>query len=99
MVCVVEILTTDGINFSAKSAKESGADFAWSKLKKLTFVKKIIRNIFFKFFINVLCTKQSKNLIPKKINPWILIFFQVSDQLLLKYFLFVLEKWRKTDLL
>ena len=31
---VVEILTTDGINFSAKSAKEAGASFEFTKVEK-----------------------------------------------------------------
>jgi len=37
---VVEIFTTDGINLSAKSAKDAGASFA-----KTLGVKKIIKNI------------------------------------------------------
>jgi hypothetical protein len=36
IVCVVEILTTDGINFSAKSANESGAGLALKVLRKLS---------------------------------------------------------------
>jgi len=34
-VCVVEIFTTDGINFSAKSAKDSGTLFEYDLLAKL----------------------------------------------------------------
>ena len=34
-VCVVEIFTTEGINFSARSAKDSGTDFAFTKDVKL----------------------------------------------------------------
>ena len=32
-VCVVEIFTTEGINFSAKSAKDSGAFLHLQKMK------------------------------------------------------------------
>ena len=45
MVCVVEILTTDGISFSAKSAKDSGTDLAFTKnvkLKNNIEIKKIL---------------------------------------------------------
>tara|TARA_B100001175_G_scaffold314319_1_gene323439 strand:+ start:826 stop:1011 length:186 start_codon:yes stop_codon:yes gene_type:complete len=35
IVCVVEIFTTDGINFSAKSAKDDGAEFALAKKDRL----------------------------------------------------------------
>ena len=34
IVWLVEILTTDGINFSAKSAKELGASLAFPKIGK-----------------------------------------------------------------
>ena len=39
-VWVVEILTTDGINFSARSAKEVGASSAFAT--KLQLIKKIV---------------------------------------------------------
>ena len=44
-VWVVEMLTTDGISFSAKSAKESGTAFAWidEKLKIITKKKIFLR--------------------------------------------------------
>ena len=38
-VCVVEIFTTDGINFSAKSAKDSGFEFAFRKILDLKLKK------------------------------------------------------------
>ena len=44
-VWVVEIFTTDGINFSAKSANESGT--AWTYEEKPTFKIKETKNIFF----------------------------------------------------
>jgi hypothetical protein len=47
-VCVVEILTTDGINFSAKSAKESGLVFALILLEKDNSIKIIT------IFLNIL---------------------------------------------
>tara|TARA_B100001057_G_scaffold85598_1_gene81445 strand:+ start:364 stop:624 length:261 start_codon:yes stop_codon:yes gene_type:complete len=48
-VCVVDIFTTEGINFSAKSAKDSGTDCAFEKYEKLKFrIKiKIVSLIFF----------------------------------------------------
>ena len=44
-VWVVEILTTDGINFSARSAKDSGTAFAIEKKPKLKINE--TKNIFF----------------------------------------------------
>ena len=38
-VCLVDILTTEGINLSAKSAKESGTGFECTK-EKLIMIKK-----------------------------------------------------------
>ena len=51
IVCVVEIFTTEGINLSARSAKESGIGFALEKLinPKLKNMKTV--NIFLKNFI------------------------------------------------
>jgi hypothetical protein len=48
-VVVVEILTTDGINFSAKSANEAGASFANTCDAKL--IANIIINNFLILFI------------------------------------------------
>ena len=50
-VCVVEIFTTDGINLSAKSAKDAGTSFA--KLKEEIFTKKILTQINFKVLVNI----------------------------------------------
>jgi hypothetical protein len=49
-VCVVEIFTTDGINLSARSAKEAGTDFEFDWIEKLK-VKIIVNNINLIFFI------------------------------------------------
>ena len=57
-VWLVEILTTDGINFSAKSAKDPGTGFAFKLVKFKTMQMK---NIFFRKFINFLYTKLLKN--------------------------------------
>jgi len=57
-VWVVEILTTEGINFSAKSAKDSGTGFAY-KDEKLNII--VINKIFFIKFISFLYTKLLKS--------------------------------------
>ena len=49
-VCVVEILTTEGINFSAKSANEAGTFFEWELREKFSVKNKVINNILI-FFI------------------------------------------------
>ena len=49
-VWVVEILTTDGINFSARSAKDAGTVFEFDWIDKLK-VKIIVKNINLIFFI------------------------------------------------
>ena len=52
-VCVVEILTTDGINLSARSAKDTGTDceFDWiEKLKVSIITENISFNLFILFF-------------------------------------------------
>ena len=61
-VCVVAILTTDGINFSAKSAKDSGTFLALAKKEKLT-TKKATNNIltFFILIFNRPNNKKSNN--------------------------------------
>ena len=50
IVCVVEILTTEGVNFSAKSAKDSGVAFVCTTNDELKN-KTEIMNIFI-FLIN-----------------------------------------------
>ena len=50
-VCVVEIFTTDGISFSAKSANDSGTDLAFTKNDKLTNNIEINNNLKFLNFI------------------------------------------------
>src|SRR6056300_1866499 len=55
-VCVVEILTTDGINLSARSAKDAGTVFEFDcieKLKAKTNVK-ITNLIFFILTFNII---------------------------------------------
>jgi hypothetical protein len=47
---VVEMLTTDGINLSARSAKDAGTLFELDWIEKLK-VKMIVRNINLIFFI------------------------------------------------
>jgi len=61
-VCVVEIFTTDGINFSAKPAKDSGAFLALAKKEKLT-TKRTTNNIltFFILILNIPNNKKSNN--------------------------------------
>ena len=49
-VCVVEILTTDGINLSARSAKDAGTVFEFDWIEKL-IVKIKATNINLIFFI------------------------------------------------
>ena len=49
-VVVVEIFTTDGINFSARSAKDAGASSA-KTLKAKQTVKNIINNFFILFIL------------------------------------------------
>jgi hypothetical protein len=44
---VVEILTTEGINFSAKSAKDSGTGFALARAKLKIVTKKNILKVDF----------------------------------------------------
>ena len=62
IVCVVEIFTTDGINFSAKSAKDSGTFLALAKKEKLT-TKRTTNNIltFFILILNIPNNKKSNN--------------------------------------
>jgi hypothetical protein len=43
IVCVVEIFTTDGINFSAKSANEAGTFLALTEVEKTTIKIKFIK--------------------------------------------------------
>tara|TARA_B100000945_G_C20258174_1_gene537945 strand:+ start:575 stop:796 length:222 start_codon:yes stop_codon:yes gene_type:complete len=50
IVVVVKIFTTDGINFSAKSAKDDGISFAFTKEEKL--IKENTKKIFKYFFIS-----------------------------------------------
>jgi hypothetical protein len=54
IVCVVEIFTTDGINFPAKSAKDSGTFLACAKNAKL-IIKNTTNNIlvFFILIFNI----------------------------------------------
>ena len=50
MVVVVEILTTDGISFSAKSAKDEGISFELTILeifKNINMTIMLLKNIFF----------------------------------------------------
>ncbi len=49
-VVVVEIFTTDGINFSARSAKEAGTGLEFTFKEKVSD-KTIVRNIIFIFLI------------------------------------------------
>ena len=49
-VCVVEILTTDGINFSARSANDDGTEFELDWVEKPK-VKTNVKIINLKFFI------------------------------------------------
>ena len=43
IVCVVEIFTTDGISFSAKSANESGTFLALTEVVKIIIKNKFIK--------------------------------------------------------
>jgi len=43
LVCVVEIFTTDGISFSAKSANESGTFLALTDVEKINIKIKFIK--------------------------------------------------------
>jgi hypothetical protein len=56
IVCVLDIFTTEGINFSARSAKELGTFLLWAKdpekINKTIIVLKFI--IFLKFFIIII---------------------------------------------
>ena len=49
-VCVVEILTTDGINLSAKSAKDAGTVFEFELIEKLK-TKRNVKTTNLNFFI------------------------------------------------
>jgi len=73
IVCVVEIFTTDGINFSARSAKESGTGLAVSKVINNKLNKTKLNNIFLNFAFIFLYTKQLKTLITKKKFQYFLI--------------------------
>ena len=53
-VWVVEIFTTDGINLSAKSAKESGIFCEFDFVEK-TNVSINIKKYFLNFFISIFC--------------------------------------------
>ena len=62
IVCVVEIFTTDGINFSAKSAKDSGKFLELAKKEKL-ITNRTTDNIlpFFILILNKPNNKKSNN--------------------------------------
>ena len=62
-VCVVEILTTDGINLSARSAKDAGTDCEFDNVEKLN-VKMNAKNknlIFFMLTFNIINNNKSYN--------------------------------------
>jgi hypothetical protein len=62
-VCVVEILTTDGINLSARSAKDAGTDFEFDSVEKLNVKISVINNnlIFFILTFNIINNYKSYN--------------------------------------
>ena len=63
-VCVVDIYTTEGVSFSAKSAKDSGTGFAFTKNDKLTNnieINNILRFLNFILFFNIPNNKKTNN--------------------------------------
>tara|TARA_B100001057_G_C22315147_1_gene743605 strand:- start:66 stop:344 length:279 start_codon:yes stop_codon:yes gene_type:complete len=69
-VCVVDMFTTDGINLSARSAKEDGAVFDIEVIEKLNakmIDKKIILTVFILVF-NIINYHKTQNCKKKSTN-------------------------------
>ena len=63
-VCVVDIYTTEGVSFSAKSAKDCGTGFAFTKNDKLTNnieINNILRFLNFILFFYIPNNKKTNN--------------------------------------
>ena len=87
-VCVVEIFTTDGINFSAKSAKEFGADLTVFKNIKLVNTNNI-RN-----FLNSELNRRKLELSSSIINE---LLNKSKDKLALSNYLDKAESLIRSD--
>jgi len=96
MVCVVEIFTTEGINLSARSAKESGIGLAFKKLKKKR-LKKRVNNIFLKNCIYFFIYQTIKKPNIKKKTPALLSLVSGIFSIILSIFLILVGKMAKNN--
>jgi hypothetical protein len=97
IVCVVEIFTTDGINFSARSAKELGTLLAVRKLTNTKLNKTKLNNIFLKFCIYFFIYQTIKNPSTKKKIPILLNLVGGIFSIDLSIFLILVGKMAKSN--
>jgi|TARA_B100001093_G_scaffold247675_1_gene237095 hypothetical protein len=97
MVCVVEIFTTDGINLSARSAKESGTGLAINELTDVKWNKIKLNIIFLKFFIYFFIYQTIKNPNNKKKVPMLLSLFEGIPSIDFSIFFILVGKMAKNN--
>ena len=97
MVCVVEIFTTEGISFSARSAKESGIGLAFKRLINPKLKRTNVNNIFLKICIYFFIYQTIKNPNIKKKTPTIRNLFSGIFSIALNIFFILVGKMAKNN--
>jgi|TARA_B100001093_G_scaffold298277_1_gene284426 hypothetical protein len=97
IVCVVEIFTTDGINFSARSAKESGIGLAINGLTNIRLNKTKLNINFLKFCIYFFIYQTIRNPNNKKKIPILLNLVEGIPSIDFSIFLILVGKMAKNN--
>ena len=91
------MLTTEGVNLSARSANESGTDLAFKELTKTIFNKTKLNNIFLKTCIYFFIYQTIKNPNNKKKIPKLLNLVSGIFSMILTIFFILVGKMAKNN--